>query len=262
MFFVISLSLFSCGKEYTCECVDYNGIGGNPTYTTETYRGRNAADACSKGTLSWTSSTSTDHDGDGCRDSDEDTDDDGDGIADVSDDCPTVAGTSTLGEEGCPDDDGDGWSNNLDDCPTEAGNSSLGGKNACPDNDGDGCRDSDEDLDDDNDGLLDAVDLCPQGYVGWISNPSVDQDSDGCHDLIEDNDDDNDGCLDSDDDELVAEPFSIYICIDEGRIYSILEDDVKKACSKGMLYNIHVIVGNVKMQDHIAFFPLYLVPKE
>ncbi len=51
LFFVISLSLFSCGKEYTCECVDYNGIGGNPTYTTETYRGRNAADACSKGTI-------------------------------------------------------------------------------------------------------------------------------------------------------------------------------------------------------------------
>ncbi len=66
--------------------------------------------------------------------------------------------------------------------------------------------------------------------------------------------------LDSDDDELVAEPFSIYICINEGRIYSILEDDVKKVCSKGMLYNIHVIVGNVKMHDHIAFFPLYLVP--
>ena len=31
---------------------------------------------------------------------------------------------------------------------------------AVTDNDGDGCRDSDEDLDDDNDGLLDTIDLC------------------------------------------------------------------------------------------------------
>ena len=47
-----------------------------------------SSDACSKGTLSWTSSTSTDHDGDGCRDSTEDNDDDNDLITDTLDTCP------------------------------------------------------------------------------------------------------------------------------------------------------------------------------
>ena len=47
----------------------------------------------------WTSDGQTDVDGDGCRDADEDTDDDADGFEDVSDDCPTVFGNSTLGEK-------------------------------------------------------------------------------------------------------------------------------------------------------------------
>ena len=84
----------------------------------------NAQDTCPRSSYqpprpTWVSDSITDVDGDGCRDADEDDDDDADGFADVSDDCPTVPGTSTLGEEGCLDNDGDGWSNNFDDCPDE-----------------------------------------------------------------------------------------------------------------------------------------------
>ena len=58
---------------------------------------------------------------------------------------------------------------------------------------GDAC-----DNDDDNDGLHDAIDDCPYGFIGWNqSNISLDHDSDGCKDIEEDNDDDNDGVIDS-----------------------------------------------------------------
>ena len=89
-------------------------------------------DDCQRTTYSpprptWVSDSTTDLDGDGCRDSDEDLDDDNDGFEDVSDDCPTVIGNSTLGTQGCIDSDGDMWSDTADDCPTEAGNSTEGG---------------------------------------------------------------------------------------------------------------------------------------
>ena len=83
-------------------------------------------DDCSAGDINWTSNSSTDHDGDGCRDeSSEDTDDDNDGVGDSSDDCsPGVLN----------------WTSN----PSS-------------DNDGDGCLDdSIEDTDDDNDDLDDG----------------------------------------------------------------------------------------------------------
>ena len=44
-------STSSCNKEYTCECTDTNGIGGDLVFTTETYRWRNAQDACSRGSI-------------------------------------------------------------------------------------------------------------------------------------------------------------------------------------------------------------------
>ena len=46
----------------------------------------------------------------------------------------------------------------------------------------DGCQDSNEDLDDDNDGIVDAFDSCPVGSLGWTSTNSTDYDSDGCRD--------------------------------------------------------------------------------
>ncbi len=43
------------------------------------------ADACPRGVTGWHSDSTTDHDGDGCRDSDEDPDDDNDGVEDLAD---------------------------------------------------------------------------------------------------------------------------------------------------------------------------------
>ena len=54
------------------------------------------------------------------------------------------------------------------------------------DYDGDGCRDATEDLDDDNDGVLDADDTCQKGDLDWQSVNSTDSDADGCRDLTED----------------------------------------------------------------------------
>jgi len=62
----------------------------------------------------------------------------GDGTDDVSDDCSSSYGTSTLGTYiGCPDGDDDGWADVEDECPSVAGNSTLGQALGCPDSDGD-----------------------------------------------------------------------------------------------------------------------------
>ena len=84
------------------------------------------------------------------------------------------------------DDDGDGVPDNADECQ-------FGETGWTPDtetdHDGDGCRDSTEDLNDDNDDYLDVDDSCPTGYMG----EHVDLDADGCDDLNEDTDNDADG---------------------------------------------------------------------
>jgi hypothetical protein len=103
----------------------------------------NGDDACPDGDAGWVSDASTDHDGDGCRDS-EDLDDDNDGIMDDTDLCPKgVVGPSV------------------------------------EDYDSDGCRNS-EDQDDDNDGLDDLSDTCPQGFIGLTADE--DYNGDGCRD--------------------------------------------------------------------------------
>jgi hypothetical protein len=51
--------------------------------------------------------------------------------------------------------------------------------------------------DNDNDGINDEFDSCPEGFSGWLSNTILDYDLDGCRDLDEDTDDDNDGIIDS-----------------------------------------------------------------
>lgn len=99
-------------------------------------------------------------------------DSDGDGVADYIDDCPTVAGLTSL--KGCPDKDKDGIADKDDACPDEAGLPALKG---CPDADGDGIADKDDKcantpkgwkvdsngcpIDTDKDGLFDAEDDCP-----------------------------------------------------------------------------------------------------
>ena len=54
-------------------------------------------------------------------------------------------------------------------------------------------------LDDDNDGVTNQNDDCPNGITGWKSSLETDFDNDGCKDVSEDDDDDNDGYLDWDD---------------------------------------------------------------
>lgn len=155
-------------------------------------------DDCQRTTYSpprptWVSDSTTDMDGDGCRDSDEDTDDDNDGFEDAADDCPTVIGDSTLGTQGCIDSDGDMWSDTADDCPTEAGNSTEGGLNACPDMDGDGWADSIDDMpmdptvwsDTDDDGYGDNLGSTP---------------ADACPDIPGTSTVDRYGCVDADGD--------------------------------------------------------------
>ena len=53
--------------------------------------------------------------------------------------------------------------------------------------------------DQDNDGINDSLDYCPNGESSWSSNPTTDYDGDGCKDDSEDVDDDNDGIDDLND---------------------------------------------------------------
>jgi len=82
------------------------------------------------------------------------------------------------------DADADGITNNRDNC-YQIYNPSQ--QNYDSDTMGDIC-----DSDDDNEGIMDMVDSCPQGALSWTSNNSTDHDTDGCKDSIEDDDDDND----------------------------------------------------------------------
>ena len=96
-------------------------------------------------------------------------DTDGDGVADYLDDCPDVAGLTSL--KGCPDKDKDGIADKNDDCPDVAGIASLKG---CPDTDGDGVADKDV--------------KCPDTQKGWKVDASgcpIDQDKDGVPDAID-----------------------------------------------------------------------------
>ena len=136
------------------------------------------SDQCRVGETGWTSNGSTDNDGDGCRDESEDADDDNDGLDDISDQCSIgetgwTSNSSTDNDgDGCrdtdedTDDDNDGLDDREDLCPAgETGWTS----NSLTDNDGDGCRDADEDedggqnIDDDNDGHRNDVDVDDDG---------------------------------------------------------------------------------------------------
>ena len=89
------------------------------------------------------------------------------------------------------DDDGDGIKNESDNCPDISNPDQI---NYDDDSMGNDC-----DLDDDNDGVEDVLDLCDYGEKNWVSSNSTDIDSDGCQDSSEDTDDDNDGVSDNED---------------------------------------------------------------
>ena len=99
-------------------------------------------DDCPAGNLQWKSTSETDYDSDGCKDSSEDTDDDNDGALDAAD-------SHDNNPTRCSDTDND----TCDDCASGSFNPGLDGI----DTDSDGQCDF-GDNDDDNDGALDFVD--------------------------------------------------------------------------------------------------------
>ena len=109
----------------------------------------------------------------------------------------TVTTQVTLENTG-EDADGDGIVDANDRCPNGYGAAEGWLSTPASDQDNDGCHDLQEDLDDDNDGVMDDFDRCGTSF-GWVSTPDADYDSDGCHDTDEDLDDDNDGIPDSED---------------------------------------------------------------
>lgn len=138
--------------------------------------GSNAMDANSK-------ATDTDNDN---RPDCVDTDDDNDTVPDTNDNCPLVVNANQADADGdgignaCdpnPNDgptgdlDGDGVANNADNCPTLANSNQA-------DFDADGLGDA-CDPDDDNDGVMDANDLCPNTAAGTQVNAAGCPDADG-----------------------------------------------------------------------------------
>ena len=158
---------------------------------------------------------------------DPDNDGDGDTICGNLDNCPFLSNTTQLdrddddlGNECDPDDDNDGVVDQLD--------PQVFNPDVCGDADADTCDDcaigtddflpqSDKDPnndgvdyegdtlcdagdpDDDNDGVVDAIDRCPRGDTGWTASSATDLDGDGCQNSLEDLDDDNDGASDATD---------------------------------------------------------------
>jgi len=101
-----------------------------------------------------------------------------DGVLNVDDDCPSLAGNSSIDQDGCPDSDGDGYSDENDAFPI----------------------DSTEWLDSDNDGYGDNIDVFPNNSGEWIDsdNDSVGDNSDAFpFDSTETLDSDNDGVGDN-----------------------------------------------------------------
>jgi len=143
----------------------------------------NNEDLCMEGDTGWTSNSSTDYDGDGCRDSTEDSDDDNDFLNDTDE---ATLGTNSTN----PDTDDDGYLDGLDDFPLDS--------SEWLDTDDDGIGNN-ADADDDNDGWSDSAEYyCQTDSLNGTDIPG-DNDVDGNCDYT-DTDDDNDGTQDSEDD--------------------------------------------------------------
>ena len=100
----------------------------------------NSEDNCPYGELMWISTSSTDFDGDGCKDSTEDEDDDNDGVSDTEDQFPKNESETEdtdgdgIGDNEDEDDDNDGIDDSEDEFPKNA--------NESQDSDGDGTGDN------------------------------------------------------------------------------------------------------------------------
>ncbi len=158
---------------------------------------------CLGGDEESSSSGDSDSDGDNNGTTSPTADTDGDGKFDIVDECPDTPANAAVNGFGCPDTDGDGLFDNEDDCAATPG---IALHDGCPrpptaddDNDGvlnenDQCPDAPAETSDgcpvqdaDGDGVLDESDLCD----GHDDSVDVDQDGipDGCDGLV-DNDDD------------------------------------------------------------------------
>ena len=115
-------------------------------------------DGCEDGESGWTSNSSTDFDGDGCRDATEDDDDNGDGIPD-----PLDSDCDGIGDEADPDDDNDGIPDETDTFPYNP----YEWSDIDDDGTGDNC-----DCDTDGDGINNDIDAFP-------TDPSAHTDTDG-----------------------------------------------------------------------------------
>jgi len=159
-------------------------------------------DDCTPGLVGWISNSSTDIDGDGCRDLDEDNDDDNDLVLDQLDAFPKDASESidtdgdNIGDNSDTDDDGDGW---LDSTESICETDSLLAQSIPLDTDLDLECDI-TDTDDDNDGVSDIEDWNSLDATEWL-----DTDGDGIGDNA-DTDDDNDGWSDSEEKERGTNP--------------------------------------------------------
>jgi outer membrane protein OmpA-like peptidoglycan-associated protein len=116
-----------------------------------------------------------------------------DGVPDYLDECADLAGSST--SNGCPDTDKDGIADAKDRCPDIAGSAELKG---CADVDKDGVPDIDDKclnttagykvdasgcpIDNDNDGVANEVDLCPEAAGPLALKGCPDTDGDGVTD--------------------------------------------------------------------------------
>jgi DNA/RNA endonuclease G (NUC1) len=206
-------------------CVEAGINGGNPPLDTDNDGVPDTADNCPFAANANQADNDGDNIGDAC-----DSDDDNDGVADTSDNCPLAANTNQadgdsdgIGDACDPnpndgptgDLDSDGVVNNADNCPNAAN-----GDQANFDGDalGDAC-----DPDDDNDGVADGNDFCPNTPLNTQVNGAgcPDADGDGIADFGDncpfifnpdqanfdgdstgdacDNDDDNDGVADASD---------------------------------------------------------------
>ena len=161
-----------------------------------------SVDSCSPGIIGWISNSTTDIDGDGCKDDIEDTDDDNDSVLDQYDDFPTDPNESIdtdsdgIGNNADTDDDDDGWTDSLEIiCETDP----LIPQSIPLDSDSDSECDI-TDTDDDGDNVPDVSDWSPLDANEWL-----DTDGDGIGNNA-DTDDDNDGLLDIQEIELGTNP--------------------------------------------------------
>ena len=164
----------------------------------------NFLDLCNFGDTDWISSYSTDYDADGCRDSTEDYDDDNDNHPDNVDMCP-ISDLTFNGSDSFQMNFQDQWSHYY----------------AWYDTDDDGCHNT-EDLDDDDDGIADSIDIFP-----FNQNESTDTDGDGIGDNS-DLDNDNDGWSDDFESSCGSDPLdanSTFADTDSDFICDLMDDD-------------------------------------